>query len=327
MNVTAENRNGLLRVSDLRTYLDVPSGVIKAVDGVSLAVNRKEAVALVGESGSGKSMTALTIIRLQPVVARILSGEILLNDVDLLKLDTASMCDLRGTEVAMVFQDPMTYLNPVMRAGAQVAEVVLEHQDVSKGEARSQVLDAFERVGIPSPQRVYDSYPHQLSGGMRQRVLIAMAISCRPSLLIADEPTTALDVTIQAQIMDLLAHLREELQNALFLITHDIGLVAEHCDRIYIMYAGQIVEHADTFTLFAEPKHPYTEGLLRSTLSPDKRVEVFETIEGQVPNPTDMPSGCRFHPRCPHVKDICREESPPSLDLGEGRMVACWLYD
>ena len=272
-------------------------------------------------------MTALTIIRLQPVVARILSGQVLLHDVDLLTLDATSMRAIRGKEIAMVFQNPMTYLNPVMLAGVQVAEVVLEHQEVTKREARSQVLDAFDRVGIPSPQRVYESYPHQLSGGMRQRVLIAMAISCRPSLLIADEPTTALDVTIQAQIMDLLTHLREELQNALFLITHDIGLVAEHCDRIYIMYAGQIIEHADTFTLFADPKHPYTEGLLRSTLSPDKRVERFETIEGQVPNPTDLPSGCRFHPRCPHVKNICREKLPPSVSIEKGRMVACWLYE
>jgi oligopeptide/dipeptide ABC transporter ATP-binding protein len=317
--------NIVLSVEELSTHLFTADGVVRAVDNVSLRVHSDEMVGFVGESGCGKTMTALSILRLEPSVARIISGRIYFDQQDIVQLSHEEMRTIRGSRIAMIFQDPMTFLNPVLRIGDQVAEGMLLHQRVSEADARERVLEIFEQLGIPSPDRVASGYPHQLSGGMRQRVLIAMAISCSPKLLIADEPTTALDVTIQAQIMEVLKQIRSELKNSLLLITHDLGLVAEYCDRVYVMYAGEIVEHADIFSLFENPRHPYTLGLLNSNLSPDKRMERFETIEGEVPNLIHLPSGCRFHPRCKYRLDICHKERPPAFEVCEGHAASCWL--
>jgi oligopeptide/dipeptide ABC transporter ATP-binding protein len=316
----------ILDVEGLSTHLFTEDGIVHAVDNVSLTIGRDETVALVGESGCGKSMTALSIIRLEPSAARILSGSIYFDGKDILTLDGEAFRALRGKRIAMIYQDPMTFLNPILKVGNQVAEVIELHQKADKRKAREKTLDVFGRLGIPSPERVAESYPHQLSGGMRQRILIAMAISCRPDLLIADEPTTALDVSVQAQIMELLREIRTELRNSLLLITHDLGLVAEHSDRVYVMYAGQIVEHADTVTLFGDARHPYTQGLLKSNLSPDRRVARFDTIEGEVPNLLFPPSGCRFHPRCGYRMEVCVDKEPPFFGLSSGHRASCWLF-
>jgi oligopeptide/dipeptide ABC transporter ATP-binding protein len=316
----------LLEVEGLVTHIFTDTGVVRAVDGVDLQVDEGEAVALVGESGCGKSMTALSLMRLARPPARTLEGSVRFRGQDLLALSDDAMRRMRGGELGMIFQDPMTFLNPVFRIGEQIAEAVRIHRDVGRREALAEARAALERVRIPSPEDVLHYYPHQLSGGMRQRVLIAIAIACEPSLLIADEPTTALDVTIQAQIMDLLSDIRQELGSAMLLITHDLGLVAAHCDRVYVMYAGKIVEHADVHTLFRDPKHPYTRALLRSTLDVDRRVSDFRTIEGQPPSLVNPPPGCRFHPRCPEVFGRCREQEPPEIRLGGGRSARCWLH-
>ncbi|MCC7425346.1 MAG: ABC transporter ATP-binding protein [Alphaproteobacteria bacterium] len=316
----------LLRAEGLVTHLFTDSGRVRAVDGVSLEVRAGEAVALVGESGCGKSMTALSLMRLVRPPGRILEGVVEFEGTPLLPLSDAEMRRLRGGRLAMIFQDPMTYLNPLMRVGAQIVEAIVLHQKVSAQAARTIALEALERVRIPAAATVLDYFPHQLSGGMRQRVLIAMAISSRPSLLIADEPTTALDVTVQAQIMQLLAEVRRALGSALLLITHDFGLVAEYCDRVYVMYAGQIVEEGSVFDVFERPRHPYTRALLRSTLGPDKRVASFTTIEGQPPSLIAPPRGCRFHPRCPEAMARCASESPPRFGLGVGVAARCWLH-
>ena len=317
--------NIVLKVEELRTHLFTDDGIVHAVDNISFFIGSDEMVALVGESGCGKTMTALSVMRLEPTTAQILSGRIFFNDKDILRLNFQEMRTIRGGRIAMIYQDPMTFLNPVLRVGNQVAEALLLHQGMTKSKARERVLEVFGQLGIPSPERIVDSYPHQLSGGMRQRVVIGMAIACHPELLIADEPTTALDVSIQAQILELLNKIRKELRNSLLLITHDLGLVAEHCDRVYVMYAGEIVENADVFTIFQDPKHPYTEGLLRSNLSPQQRAAQFETIDGEVPNLIYPPSGCRFHPRCEYKMDICDKKTPPRIELSDGHAVSCWL--
>ncbi len=316
----------LLSVEGLTTNLYTDVGVVHAVDEVSLRVGPGEAVALVGESGCGKSMTALSMMRLAPPAARIEAGRIRLNGRDLLDLSSGEMRRVRGREMGMVFQDPMTFLNPLIRIGDQVLEAIRLHLPVRGRAAWAMAVEALDRVRIPDPERVMEYYPHQLSGGMRQRVLIATAIACRPSLLICDEPTTALDVTIQAQIMDLLRSLRQELGSAILLITHDLGLVAEYCDRVYVMYAGRVVEEASVFDVFARPRHPYTRALLRSTLRLDQRSDGFHTIAGQPPNLVHPPSGCRFHPRCPEAFDRCRVDEP---DLyGEaGARARCLLHE
>ena len=319
------NSNTLLRVEDLRTYLYTDNGVVHAVDNVSLMVGGDETVGLVGESGCGKTMTALSIVRLEPATARILSGKISFDNRNLLEMTPGELRSIRGSKIAMIYQDPMTFLNPILKIGNQVAEVVTLHRKLTKSKAWERVLEVFDQLGIPSPSRVAASYPHQLSGGMRQRVIIAMAMICHPHLLIADEPTTALDVSIQAQIMELLKKIRTEMKNSLLIISHDLGLVAENCDRVYVMYAGQIMEHADVVTLFKNAEHPYTKGLLRSNLSPDRRVEQFETIEGEVPNLIHPPSGCRFHPRCEYRMELCEQERPPLFDLSGGHRASCWL--
>jgi len=314
----------LLEARDLTTHLFTDSGTVRAVDGVSLRLDPGEAVALVGESGCGKSMTALSLMRLVRPPGRIVGGSVAFDGRDLMALGETQMRALRGGRLAMIFQDPMTFLNPLMRVGEQIAEAVQLHQKLPRRKALEVALAALGQVRIPAPETVLHYFPHQLSGGMRQRVLIAMAISSRPALLIADEPTTALDVTVQAQIMRLLGDVRRELGSAMLLITHDLGLVAEFCDRVYVMYAGRIVEEADVFTLFRSPRHPYTRALLRSTLGPNARVESFTTIDGQPPNLVVPPSGCRFHPRCPEAMPRCAIEAPPVVPTPAGR-AACWL--
>lgn len=317
----------LIQVEGLTTHLFTEGGTVRAVEDVSLHVMKGEAVALVGESGCGKSMTAMSIMRLVRPPGKILCGSIQVNGQNLMTLNEHQMRKIRGDVIAMVFQDPMTYLNPLMRAGDQIVEAIRIHQGISGHPAVEQALESLKKVRISVPENVINYFPHQLSGGMRQRVLIAVAISCQPSLLIADEPTTALDVTIQAQIMKLLSDIRKELNSAMLLITHDLGLVAEYCDRVYVMYAGRIVEHSDIFTLFKSPKHPYSQALLKSSLSVDHRVETFETIEGQPPSLIHIPSGCRFHPRCSQAFHRCTSEEPPEFDLGNERRVRCWLYE
>ncbi len=299
---------------------------MRAVDNVSLEIRRGEAVALVGESGSGKSTTAFSMMRLISGPGRIVGGKVLLDGRDVLALDKAEMSRIRGGEISMVFQEPMTFLNPLIRVGEQIAEAVRIHQGIRSTEARGQAIEALRLVQLPNPETVADYYPHQLSGGMRQRVLIAIAIACRPSLLIADEPTTALDVTIQAQIMQLLGKLCSDLGTALLLITHNLGLVAEYCDRVYVMYAGQIVEEAGIFELFDSPSHPYTEALLNCALMFDRRADEFRSIKGRPPSRVRVPSGCRFHPRCTKVMAECSVVPPSVVTLESGNQVRCLLH-
>jgi oligopeptide/dipeptide ABC transporter ATP-binding protein len=321
----------LLEVNDLQTHFPTRAGLVRAVDGVSFYLDRGELLGLVGESGCGKSMTALSVMRLIAPPGRIVNGEILFDGKDLLKLSEAEMREMRGDDIAMIFQDPMTSLNPVFTVGEQIAEALRLHRKMSRREARQATIDAMREVAIPDPARRLDDYPHQLSGGMRQRVMIAMALACNPKLLIADEPTTALDVTIQAQILELLTDLRNRRDLAVLLITHDLGVVAEVADRVAVMYTGRIVEESPVDELFARPKHPYTEGLLRSVpkLTSDDvmRKERLETIDGVVPSPTDLPPGCHFAPRCVHRMPRCTEERIPFYELDGGVQVRCVLYD
>lgn len=316
----------LLRVQDLEVRFHTEAGMARAVDGVSFDLEAGQTLGLVGESGCGKSVTALSLLGLVPSPpGRICGGRALLEGRDLLALSEAQMCKVRGADVAMIFQEPMTSLNPVMTCGAQICEAILLHQSVSRPEARGRAVEALQRVGMPAPEQRLDEYPHQLSGGMRQRVMIAMALSCNPKVLVADEPTTALDVTIQAQILDLLESLQADLAMAVLLITHDLGVVAEAAHRVAVMYAGQIVEATTTEALFARPLHPYTQGLMKSlvpvTRKPGGRLE---TIGGAVPEATDLPPGCRFHPRCPLADDRCRREAPALAEINVGRSLRCW---
>jgi oligopeptide/dipeptide ABC transporter ATP-binding protein len=315
----------LLDVRELRTTFHTEEGVVRAADGVSFTLEAGETLALVGESGSGKSVTALSILRLvQGPRGRIEAGEVRLRGRDLLGISEREMQGVRGREISMVFQEPMTSLNPVFTVGRQVGEVLELHERASRAQARKRAIELFAQVGIADPAERVDAYPHQLSGGMRQRVMIAMALACKPAVLIADEPTTALDVTIQAQILDLLGRLRRELGMAVLLITHDLGVVAEAADRVAVMYAGQVVEQADVRTLFARPLHPYTAGLMASRPRLGERTERLRAIGGQVPDPLAFPSACRFHPRCPIAIDVCRREAPP-LEAFEGqRRSRCW---
>ncbi len=299
----------LLEVRDLRTYFYTPRGVVRAVDGVTFAIQRGRSLGLVGESGCGKSITGLSILRLLPPAGRIVGGEIRFEGRNLLELGAEDMRRLRGRKIAMVFQDPMTSLNPVFTIGTQIAEPILVHQKTSRREAWNRAVEVMRQVSIPDPARRAKSYPHELSGGMRQRAMIAMAISCGPALLIADEPTTALDVTIQAEILELLGRLRTEMDLALLLITHDLGVVAENADDVAVMYAGKIVEMGTVREIFVNPQHPYTRGLLRCApkiTSVGARRGRLEAIEGVVPSPFDLPPGCPFAPRCPEVRDTCR---------------------
>jgi len=320
----------LLRVRDLKTYFVTGrgAGTARAVDGVSFELFPGETLGIVGESGCGKTVTSLSILRLIPEPpGHIRPGSYIEFDGrNLLTLDPPDLRAIRGNRIAMVFQEPMTSLNPVFTVGDQVAEAAIVHQGLSRAQARARAIEMLRLVGIPDPETRVDDYPHQLSGGMRQRVVIAMALVCRPQILIADEPTTALDVTIQAQILELLERLQAELGMAVMLITHDLGVVAGTADRVVVMYAGQVVETATTKQLFAGPRHPYTEGLMASIPRLDRPAERLYSIPGNVPAATHWPTGCRFHPRCPHAWDKCRQEEPPLLDTGTpGHTARCWL--
>jgi len=307
----------LLEVRNLSVIYESSRGEVHAVDGASFSLERGETLCLVGESGCGKSATALALMRLIAAPGRISSGEILFEGRNLLELDEREMRALRGDEIAMIFQDPMTSLNPVYSVGEQIAEAVRLHRRVSRREAWNQAIEGLRDVAIPSPETRARNYPHEMSGGMRQRAMIAMALACDPRLLIADEPTTALDVTIQAQILDLLAELGEKRRLAFLLITHDLGVVAETADRVAVMYSGQIVEEARVDALFKTPRHPYTEGLLRAVprVGASNGSKRLATIEGGVPNPLDLPPGCRFAPRCRHAEAKCKEGPIPLIDL------------
>jgi len=315
----------LLDVTDLRVHLFTNRGVVPAVDGISFSLSAGQALGIVGESGCGKTMTALSLMRLLPSPpARIVSGSIRFQDEDVLAMDPDRLRGVRGGPMAMIYQDPQTSLNPVFPIGEQIAEAVRLHRRDSRSAARARAVDMLRLVNIPDADRVAQSYPHQLSGGMRQRAVIAMALACDPKLLIADEPTTALDVTIQAQILDLLRKLRTELGLAVILITHDLGVIADLVDDVAVMYAGKIVEIAPVRTLFAEPKHPYTQGLLRSVPSLETREHRLRTIEGTVPPPLAMPAGCRFNPRCALAIDACRKQEPPMTATAQNALAACW---
>jgi peptide/nickel transport system ATP-binding protein len=319
----------LLEIKGLKTHFFTRKGVVKAVDGVDLSMGEGETLGLVGESGCGKSMTALSIMRLVPEpMGRIVEGSIFFDGKDLVKMTEPEMRKIRGNRISMVFQEPMTSLNPVLKVGFQLAEAIQLHQDVSTREAWKRSVEMLRLVGIPSPESRVKEYPHQMSGGMRQRVMIAMALSCRPKLMIADEPTTALDVTIQAQILALIHNLKEKVGSSILLITHNLGVVAEVAQSVGVMYAGHIVEYADVIRLFKDPKHPYTVGLFQSI--PKKRGrgrrEKLQAIPGLVPDLLGLPSGCKFQDRCSRVASRCREEGPPLIELEEGHQVRCWLY-
>jgi peptide/nickel transport system ATP-binding protein/oligopeptide transport system ATP-binding protein len=323
--------SNLLQVSDLQTQFRTRAGVVRAVDGVSFHIDKGELLSVVGESGCGKSITALSIMRLVSPPGRIIGGSIKFDGEELLTASDARMRQIRGDEIAMIFQDPMTSLNPVYTVGEQIAEALRLHRGLSRKAARDAAIEAMQEVAIPDPARRVDDYPHQLSGGMRQRVMIAMALACDPRLLIADEPTTALDVTIQAQILELLDNLRRTRELGVLLITHDLGVVAEVADRVAVMYTGRIVEESPVKELFARPKHPYTEGLLRSvpklTAEGVERQKRLETIEGTVPSPVALPPGCHFAPRCSHRMPRCSEGEIPLYELENSVRVRCVLYD
>ena len=322
----------LLDIRDLKTYFHTDDGVVRAVDGVSFSIAPGKTLGVVGESGCGKSITAFSAMRLIPSPpGKIESGQILLRKapdqppVDLAQLHPKGreMRAIRGNDIAMIFQEPMTSLSPVHTIGNQIGEAIALHQKVDKRQARKRAIDALDKVRLPRPDRQVDAYPHELSGGMRQRAMIAMALSCNPGLLIADEPTTALDVTVQAQILDLMRQLQADIGMAIMLITHDLGVIAGMADQVAVMYLGKIVEHADTRTIYKNPKHPYTQGLLNS-IPKIGRKQRLVPIEGAIPDPFSVPQGCAFAPRCPHAMDQCREP-PPLLDIAPGHSVRCWL--
>jgi peptide/nickel transport system ATP-binding protein len=318
----------LLEVKNLRTHFFTDDGTARSVDGVDFSVDRGETLGLVGESGCGKSVSALSVMRLIPdPPGKIVSGEIYYNGRDLLKLSEDEMRAIRGNEISMIFQEPMTSLNPVFTIGHQIDEAVILHQKVSKAEARLRAIEMLRLVGIPAPEQRYDEYPHQLSGGMRQRVMIAMALSCNPALLIADEPTTALDVTVQAQILELITRLQEELGMGMIMITHDLGVIAEVCDRVAVMYAAKVVEYSVVDEIFYNPKHPYTIGLLKSIPRMGETKTKLATIEGTVPAPTNFPAGCHFCTRCPYADALCWNDEPPLVEVETGHFVACWHID
>ncbi len=317
----------LLSVKDLRTHFFTQDGVVKAVDGVSFDVQEGETLGLVGESGSGKSVTALTILRLIPQPpGKIVGGEVNFQGVDLLKVDEETIRKIRGAKIAMIFQEPMTSLNPVLTIGRQVTEALELHMKMNKSESRKRAAELLQMVGIPGPLRRLDDYPHQFSGGMRQRVMIALGLSCNPKLLLADEPTTALDVTIQAQVLELVKKLSEELGTSVILITHNLGVVARYADRVNVMYAGKLIETASSKDLYADPRHPYTLGLLASVprLDEPRKVKLVP-IEGSPPDLTHLPKGCPFRPRCRFAVDRCAEEHPPLMPMGERHYAACWV--
>jgi len=320
----------LLEVRNLKTYFYTEDGTVKAVDGVDFEVYPGEVLGIVGESGCGKSVTSLSIMRLIGQPGKIIEGEIIYEGRDLLNLSDREMMAMRGNRISMIFQQPQTSLNPVFRVGEQIGEVLNIHQDFGKEAANKRTVELLKQVGIPDPERRMEAFPHELSGGMAQRVMIAMALACIPDLLIADEPTTALDVTIQAQILDLMRDLRTQLGSAVILITHDLGVIAEMADRVAVMYAGQIVEQTTVQTLFKEPLHPYTLGLIGSTPVLGRVRDKLDVIPGTVPNLVNLPVGCRFAPRCharvSHNLTVCTDKNPDLIQIREGHTIRCWLY-
>ncbi len=325
------NKGNILEITGLKTQFFTETGAVKAVDDVSIIVKKGEVLGIVGESGCGKSVTSLSIMRLVSQPGRIVAGEILFDNENLLNFSEKQMMDIRGNRISMIFQQPQSSLNPVFRIGDQLAEVIILHQDVSKEQVEQQVIQLLRTVGIPEPEARTRAYPHELSGGMAQRVMIAMALACVPELLIADEPTTALDVTIQAQILDLMRNLRSKMDTSIILITHDLGVVAEMCDRVNVMYAGRIVEEAPVVELFNSPKHPYTDALIGSTPVLGQSNKELTTIPGSVPNLIDLPPGCKFAPRCrariENNLEICTEEEPELIQVGPNHWTRCWLYE
>jgi len=317
--------SALLEVKNLRTSFKTDNGIVAVVDGVDFAINPGETLGVVGESGCGKSVTSLSIMRLLPSNARN-EGTITFQGNELLSYSEKQMQGVRGNDIAMIFQEPMTSLNPLHTVGKQIEEAILLHMKVSKQEAKQRAIGMLKAVGMPRAEEIYGEHPHQLSGGMRQRVMIAMAMACDPKLIIADEPTTALDVTIQAQILDLMRDLKDKTGTSIMLITHDLGVVAEMCDRVIVMYAGQVVEETDVMTLFENPKHPYTIGLINSIPNFEDEKEYLNTIPGSVPLPYEMPKGCRFAPRCTHVKEICNQQAPQLEEIEQQHKCRCWLY-
>ncbi|HON88489.1 MAG TPA: ABC transporter ATP-binding protein [Spirochaetia bacterium] len=319
----------ILQVRNLKAYFKLDEGLLKAVDGVSFDLRRGETLGIVGESGSGKSVTNLAVMKLIPTPpGRIAGGEVLYKGKDIIKMTDEEIRQIRGNKISMIFQDPMTSLNPFLRISTQMIETIVLHQKVSPKEARNKAIEMLKLAGIPAAEKRIDQYPHQFSGGMRQRVMIAMALSCNPEVLIADEPTTALDVTIQAQILDLIKDLSQRLGTAVILITHSLGVVAGMCDMINVMYAGRVVERGSTDDIFKDPKHPYTVGLIESVPRLDKehKAQKLFSIPGQPPNVINLPDCCPFYPRCSKVMDICRTKYPPEKTLGHNRTVSCWLY-
>ena len=321
------NEKNLLEIKNLRTYFHSESGIVKAVDDVSFFVREGETLGIVGESGCGKSVSCMSIVRLvETPPGKYEGGEILFDGEDMLKISDARMRQIRGNDISVIFQEPMTSLNPIFRIGYQISEALMLHQGMNKAEARKTSIEMLRKVRIPNPERVVDDYPFALSGGMRQRAMIAMALACKPRLLIADEPTTALDVTIQAQVLQLMNDLKREIRASIIFITHDLGVIAEMSDRVMVMYAGKVVEVADVDAIFKEPLHPYTIGLLGS--KPDMSIEAdrLTVIPGNVPDLNNKPSGCPFHPRCNKATAKCSEAFPSVMDYAHGHQVACWLY-
>ena len=320
--------NNILEIKNLHTYFYTDSGVIKSVDGVDIELREGTTLGIVGESGSGKSVTALSVMGLlMGTTGKVAEGEILFEGRDLTKLDDEERRKMRGEKISMIFQEPMTSLNPVMKIGDQITECILMHNNISKQEAWDKAVEMLKLTGVPRVERMMKEYPFQLSGGQRQRVMIAMALVCKPKILIADEPTTALDVTIQAQILDLMENLKQKTGTSILFITHDLGVVAEVCDDAVVMYSGRVVEKGDVRSIFASPSHPYTRGLLASIPKLGECAEELESIPGNVPNPKYMPQGCKFAPRCSCAFDKCREEEPGFYDVGEGHMSRCWLCE
>ncbi|WP_208585873.1 ABC transporter ATP-binding protein [Gracilibacillus suaedae] len=316
----------ILDIKDLRTSFLVEDFEVKAVDGVSFKLPKGKTIGIVGESGSGKSITAMSILQLLDKPGKIMGGEINFKGKDLTKLSEKEIQNIRGNEISMIFQEPMTSLNPVYTIGQQIRETLKVHQGLNKQNGTKKAIELLSLVGIPSPEQRVKQYPHELSGGMRQRVMIAMALACNPELLIADEPTTALDVTIQAQILELIKDLQKDLGMSVIMITHDMGVVAETCDYVAVMYGGKVVEYQDVKSIFKSPKHPYTVGLLNSIPRHDTDVDELEPIKGNVPSPKDMPVGCRFAPRCPFATELCEKELPSLDTQADGSEVRCWVY-
>ncbi len=321
------NSDVILKVENLKTYFNTDDGIVKAVDGISFELHKGETLGIVGESGCGKSVSNLSVMKLIPSPpGKIMAGKALLAGENIFDMSSDEVRRLRGNRISMIFQDPMTSLNPFLRISTQIVETIRLHQGLEKN-AREKAVEMLELVGIPNPGQRVDDYPHQFSGGMRQRVMIAMALSCNPEILIADEPTSALDVTIQAQILEIIKELTRKLGTAVIMITHDLGVVAGICDKINVMYAGKIVEEALVDDLFHDPQHPYTKGLIKSVPRLDKsQKDRLFSIEGQPPNVIDLPDCCPFHPRCKQAMDICRKRYPPETAIGEDRRISCWLF-